>query len=126
MPCAADRSGFSANAAGPPLDRRVCCHHCGAWKDGLPNPVLKGDFFITKFYRNGFPYSTSDDRRMLEALSGYLNDEYVMNTDLVAWYQLSFVHHPRSEDWPAQPIVWHSFELMPRDFLDASPLEVSK
>ena len=63
---------------------------------------------------------------MLEALSGYLNDENVMNTDLVAWYRLSFVHHPRSEDWPAQPIVWNSFELMPRDFLDASPLEVSK
>ena len=116
----------SLNAQGRPRSYQLMPGGSGAWKDGLPNPVLKGDFFITKFYRNEFPYSTSDDRRMLEALSGYLNDENVMNTDLVAWYRLSFVHHPRSEDWPAQPIVWNSFELMPRDFLDASPLEVSK
>ncbi len=116
----------SLNAQGRPRSYQLIPGGSGAWKDGLPNPVLKGDFFITKFYRNEFPYSTSDDRRMLEALSGYLNDEKVMNTDLVAWYRLSFVHHPRSEDWPAQPIVWNSFELMPRDFLDASPLDVSK
>ena len=63
---------------------------------------------------------------MLSALAGYLNDEAVVGTDVVAWYRLSFVHHPRTEDWPAQPTVWNSFELMPRDFLDASPLKPTK
>jgi Cu2+-containing amine oxidase len=63
---------------------------------------------------------------MLEALSGYLNDEPVDTADVVLWYRLAFAHHPRSEDWPAQPVVWHQFELVPRDFLDASPLVPTK
>lgn len=97
----------------------------GAWKDAA-HPVLIDDFFITKYSPTEFPYSSSDPRRTLAALSNYMNDEPVVETDLVAWYRLSFVHHPRTEDYPAQPIVWNSFELMPRDFLDASPLEATK
>ena len=46
---------------------------------------------------------------MLSALASYLNDEAVVGTDVVAWYRLSFVHRPRTEDWPAQPTVWNSF-----------------
>jgi Cu2+-containing amine oxidase len=60
---------------------------------------------------------------MLNALTSYLDEEPVTETDIVAWYRLSFVHQPRTEDWPDQPIVWHSFDLIPRDFLDESPLE---
>jgi len=116
----------SLNAQGRPRSYHLLPGGSGAWKDGFANPVLKGDFFVTKYRREEFPYSTADSRRMLAALSAYLNDEKLDGTDLVAWYRLSFVHHPRSEDWSAQPIVWNSFELMPRDFLDASPLEVSK
>ena len=97
----------------------------GAWKDAA-HPVLMDDFFITKYSPTEFPYSSADTRRTLVALSNYMNDEAVLETDIVAWYRLSFVHHPRTEDYPAQPIVWSSFELMPRDFLDTSPLEVSK
>jgi hypothetical protein len=33
---------------------------------------------------------------------------------------------PRSEDWQLQPMVWKSFELMPRDFLGASPIRLAK
>jgi Cu2+-containing amine oxidase len=97
----------------------------GVWKDGLPNPVLKGDFFITAFKPDEFPYTTLDRRKMLEALTSYLDDEPLPNSDIVAWYRLSFVHQPRSEDWPDQPIVWHSFDLIPRDFLDESPLDAT-
>ncbi len=97
----------------------------GAWKDAA-HPVLLDDFFITKYSPTEFPYSSTDTRRTLIALSNYINDEAVTQVDVVAWYRLSFVHHPRTEDFPAQPIVWNSFELMPRDFLDTSPLEVAK
>ncbi len=97
----------------------------GAWKD-TAHPVLLDDFFVTKYSPTEFPYSSSDPRRTLTALSSYLNDEAVVETDIVAWYRLSFVHHPRTEDYAAQPIVWNSFELMPRDFLDSSPLEPTK
>lgn len=115
----------SLNSMGHPRSYHLLPGGQGVWKDAA-HPVLVDDFFVTKYSATEFPYSSSDSRRMLIALSKYMNDEPVFGVDLVAWYRLSFVHHPRTEDYPAQPIVWNSFELMPRDFLDASPLEPSK
>lgn len=115
----------SLNSLGHPRSYHLQPGGQGAWKDAA-HPVLMDDFFITKYAASEFPYSSTDGRRMLAALSSYMDDEPVLGVDLVAWYRLSFVHHPRTEDYPAQPIVWNSFELMPRDFLDASPLEASK
>ena len=115
----------SLNAIGRARSYQLLPGGHGAWKDG-GFPVCSGDFFITKYRESEFPYSTADNRRMLSALATYLNDESVVETDIVAWYRLSFVHHPRTEDWPTQPIVWNSFELMPRDFLDASPVKPAK
>jgi primary-amine oxidase len=117
----------SLNEQGRPRSYHLVPGGHGAWKDGLPNPILKGDFFVTKFHRHEMPYTVADPRKMLEALSDYVsNEEPVAGTDVVGWYRLGFVHHPRSEDWPAQPIVWHGFELLPRDFLDSSPLDANK
>jgi primary-amine oxidase len=113
----------SRNALGHQRSYHLLPGGHGSWKDGLPNPVLKGDFFITTYKPDEFPYTTVDPRRMLNALTSYLDEEPVTETDIVAWYRLSFVHQPRTEDWPDQPIVWHSFDLIPRDFLDESPLE---
>lgn len=116
----------SLNAQGRPRSYHLIPGGNGAWKDGGPSPILKGDFFVTKYHRDEFPYTPNNPQRMLQALESYLDGEKVANADIVTWYRLSFVHHPRSEDWPAQPIVWNSFEIMPRDFLDASPLKVSQ
>jgi len=115
----------SLNAMGRPRSYQLMPGGHGAWKDG-GFPVCTGDFFITKYHADEFPYSSRDNRRMLSALSNYLNEEAVTSTDIVAWYRLSFVHHPRTEDWSAQPMVWNSFELMPRDFLDSSPLKPAR
>ncbi|MEQ1827153.1 MAG: hypothetical protein ABL921_14455 [Pirellula sp.] len=117
----------SLNAQGRPRSYHLIPGGNGAWKDGLQNPMLKADFFVTKYHREEYPYTKNNPQKMLESLSDYLsNEEPVMGVDLVAWYRMSFVHHPRSEDWTAQPIVWNSFELMPRDFLDSSPLTATK
>jgi Cu2+-containing amine oxidase len=115
----------SLNSLGHPRSYHLQPGGQGAWKD-VAHSILLDDFFVTKYAATEFPYSKTDGRRMLAALSSYMNDESVFGADLVAWYRLSFVHHPRTEDYPAQPIVWNSFELMPRDFLDASPLKVTK
>ena len=56
----------------------------------------------------------------------YVRHEIVHNKHVVVWYWLCFHHFPRSEDWLQQPVVWRSFELMPRDFLDSSPLKATK
>ena len=62
----------------------------------------------------------------MNALPKYVNGESVENKDVVLWYWLSFHHFPRSEDWMHQPMVSKSFELVPRDFLDGSPLKPVK
>ena len=48
------------------------------------------------------------------------------NKDVVLWYWVSCHHFPRSEDWLHQPMIWKSFELIPRDFLDGSPVKLEK
>ena len=100
----------------------------GSWRDGdkFGNGILKYDILFTKFRDNEIPYSSVDATRSLIALNNYMNREKLTKEDIVIWNRVAFMHLPRSEDWPAQPIVWHGFVLLPRDFLDASPLEVTK
>jgi primary-amine oxidase len=45
----------------------------------------------------------------------------IMNTDIVAWYTMGFHHVPRPEDWPQMPTMWHSFTLLPYQFLPKNP-----
>jgi primary-amine oxidase len=48
-------------------------------------------------------------------------DRNIMNTDIVAWYTMGFHHVPRPEDWPQMPIMWHTFTLLPYQFLSKNP-----
>ena len=45
----------------------------------------------------------------------------IMNADIVAWYTVGFHHVPRPEDWPQMPVMWHTFSLMPYQFLPKNP-----
>lgn len=45
----------------------------------------------------------------------------IVNTDIVAWYTVGFHHVPRPEDWPQMPLMWHTFELRPFQFLPKNP-----
>lgn len=114
----------SLNAQGHPRSYQLVKRTAGAWRDGHSYWVLKGDFFATRYKPEEFPYSSTDSRRMLKALGSYVDGESLDRSDVLLWYRVSFAHQPRSEDWPAQPIVWCGFDLMPRDFLDHSPAQV--
>ena len=116
----------SLNAQGRPRSYHLLPSSGGSWRDGDKYKVLRPDIFFTRYYENEFPYSSVDATPTLSALGNYINNERIVEADIVAWYRVAFMHLARSEDWPAQPIVWHGFDLMPRDFLDASPLEVTK
>jgi primary-amine oxidase len=113
----------SRNSLGHPRSYQLMPGGQGVWRDGHPYWLLKGDFFLTRYRKQEFPYTQPDPQRTLKALGGYLNNEELTGSDLVVWYRMGLVHHPRSEDWKAQPIIWHGFSLMPRDFLDSSPLK---
>jgi len=45
----------------------------------------------------------------------------IMNTDIVAWYTMGFHHVPRPEDWPQMPTMWHTFTLLPYQFMPKNP-----
>lgn len=81
-------------------------------------PAAQADLWVTLYKPN--------ELGGMEALPTYVNDEPVENKNVVLWYWLTLHHFPRSEDWLRQPMIWKSFELMPRDFLDESPLSPEK
>lgn len=115
----------SLNAQGRPRSYHLLPSG-GSWRDGDSFRILKHDIMFTKYRQTEFPYSRVDATPSLLALNNYMNDELLTNEDIIAWYRISFMHLARSEDWPAQPIVWKGFDLVPRDFLDASPLKATK
>jgi len=89
---------------------------------GGAEAATQADLWVTLSKPNEFPRSKADARNSLEAIPKYVDGESVENKELVVWYWLGSHHFPRSEDWVHQPVIWQSFQLMPRDFLDGSPL----
>jgi primary-amine oxidase len=87
-----------------------------------PEQFTQADLWVTR-YREA---EITPEKPLKEALPTFLTGESVVNTDVVLWYMMSIHHQPRSEDWSAMPICWHGFLLMPRDFLDKSPVSPTK
>jgi primary-amine oxidase len=115
-------SGNSRNALGHPRSYQLIPGNTGVYRSEK-QPATQSDLWVTLSRPGEFAYSSVDPRTTLEALPRYVNGESVEGKNVVVWYWLSFHHFPRSEDWLHQPVVWKGFELIPRDFLDSSPLE---
>jgi primary-amine oxidase len=115
----------SKNALGHPRSYHLIPANTGIFRGHNEGgeKATHSDLWVTRYKAKEWPRSPADPRTALEALPGYVNGESVENTDVVLWYWLCFHHFPRSEDWVHQPVMWKSFELMPRDFLDTSPLK---
>ncbi len=115
----------SKNALGHPRSYQLIPGSPGVFRgDQSDNEKsTQADLWVTVNKPDEMPRSTADKRTALAALPSYANGESAENRDVVLWYWLSFHHMPRSEEWMYQPMVWKSFELMPRDFLDSSPLK---
>jgi primary-amine oxidase len=117
----------SKNALGHPRSYQLLPGNTGHFR-GHPTQekATHADLWVTRYNAKEWPRSADDPRTAIEALPRYADGESVENKDVVLWYWLCFHHFPRSEDWMYQPMVWKSFELMPRDFLDSSPLKPAK
>ena len=111
----------SRNALGHARSYQLMPSNAGVYRSEK-QPSTQADLWVTLSKPNEFPYSAVDPRTSLQALPAYANGESVEGKSAVLWYWLGFHHFPRSEDFLHQPVVWKSFELMPRDFLDSSPL----
>src|SRR5262249_42088994 len=116
----------SKNALGHPRSYQLIPGNTGSFRGDKSENATHADLWVTLRKPNEIPRSLTDPRTAMEALPSYADGESVTNKSVVLWHWVCFYHFPRSEDWPHQPMVWKSFELMPRDFLDASPLEPVK
>jgi primary-amine oxidase len=118
----------SKNALGHPRSYQLLPGSAGIYRgnDSDMEKSTHADFWVTRFKPDESPRSDTDGRTAMEALAKYADGESVEDQPLVVWYWLCLHHMPRSEDWQLQPAVWRNFELMPRDFLDSSPLKTAK
>jgi primary-amine oxidase len=118
----------SKNGLGLPRSYQLLPGSAGIYRgnDADKEKSTHADLWVTRYKPNEQPRTATDGRTAMEALAKYADGEAVENQAVVVWYWLCMHHLPRSEDWQLQPMVWRSFELMPRDFLDASPLRPAK
>jgi primary-amine oxidase len=113
----------SKNALGHPRSYELMPGGNGTYRGGASESFAQAEVWATKFDPKQFPSSSVDPRSLKTALPSYLNDESLDGVDIVLWYALHVHHIPHSEQYPAMPVEWVSFQLVPRDFLDASPLQ---
>jgi primary-amine oxidase len=116
----------SKNALGHPRSYQLMPGSAGIFRGSDTEKATHYDLWVTRYKPSEMPRTAADRRMALVALPRYVNGESVENKRLVVWYWLCFHHFPRTEDWAHQPMVWRSFDLMPRDFLDVSPLKPVK
>lgn len=112
----------SRNRLGHPRSYELIPGGTGIYRGSTSEGFAHADLWITRFHESEVP----GEPLLSECLASYLNNENVENEDVVLWYMLSVHHQPRTEDWSAMPIHWCGFELMPRDFLDGSPVKVKE
>lgn len=112
----------SKNALGQHRSYQLFPGGNGAYRGDKDDPFSQADIWVTRYRSGEFPYSSADRRRTEKALPEYVDGESVDGQDVVVWYMLAFQHQPRSEDWFEMPVAWNSFKLMPRDFLDRTPI----
>jgi primary-amine oxidase len=112
----------STNANGHPRSWELIPGGNGVFRGAASEAFTHGDFWVTRYRPSELPLSASDPRPIKRALPAYVNGESVAGEDVVIWYVMHVHHVPRTEDWPAMPVVFAGFELHPRDVLDSSPL----
>ena len=98
----------------------------GIFRGAASEMISQADFWVQRYRPNEFPLSATDDRSVKEALPRYINDEPLDGQDVVVWYVMHVHHLPRTENWPEMPVEWAGFDLVPRDFLDVTPIDAKK
>lgn len=98
----------------------------GTFRGAASELITQADLWVQKYRPQEFPLSSTDGRTVKLGMPRYLNDESVEGQDVVLWYALHVHHLPRTENWPQMPVEWAGFDMVPRDFLDTSPINAVK
>lgn len=113
---------FSTNALGHRRSFELVPGGNGQFRGAESEPFTQADLFVTRYNAREFPFTAADPRALKDSLHTYLNGESVDKENVVVWYKMNVHHVPRTEDWPAMPVEWMGFRIVPRDFLDTSPV----
>ena len=115
----------SKNALGHPRSYEII--PSGGQGRGAANEAFaQGQLYALRYKPHEFPFSSVDGRPLKRSLPSYMTAETLTDSDVVLYYVMQDHHLPRSEDWPLMPVQLAGFTLMPRDFLDGSPLAAEK
>jgi len=109
----------SKNTLGLPRSYELIPGGTGIYRGARDEKFAQGDLWVTRYK----PEEVPGIRLLADSLPTASSGENTEDQDVVLWYMLSVHHQPRTEDWPAMPVEWVGFKLMPRDFLDASPVQ---
>lgn len=113
----------SKNVLGLPRSYELVPGGNGTFRGAASESFAHAELYVTRYNAKDFPASAVDTRPLRTALPSYVNDESIDPADVVLWYVLHVHHVPHTEQWPAMPVEWVGFHLVPRDFLDGSPLQ---
>lgn len=116
----------SRNAHGMPRSYELLPGGNGIFRGASSELITQADFWVQKYRHPEFPLSSTDARTVKQGMPRYLNDESVEGQDLVVWYAMHVHHLPRTENWPQMPVEWAHFDVVPRDFLDVTPIDAVK
>ena len=108
----------SRNRLGLPRSYELVPGGTGIYRGARDEPFAQGDLWVTRYKADEVPGS----KLLADGLAGYVNGEEVADQDVVLWYMLSVHHQPRTEEWPAMPLDWVGFKMVPRDFWDGGAL----
>lgn len=112
----------SKNANNLPRSYELMPGSAGVFRGAKDEKFTHADLWVTRYK----PEEVPGLPLLADGLPKYANNEDVENQDVVLWYMLSHHHQPRTEEWPDMPIEWIGFKLMPRDFLNTSPVEARR
>jgi primary-amine oxidase len=108
----------SRNALDHPRSYELVPGGTGIYRGARDEKFAQADLWVTRYRAEEVPGLPL----LADGLPRYANGEGVEEQDVVLWYMMSVHHQPRTEEWPDMPIEWVGFKLMPRDFLDTSPV----
>lgn len=112
----------SKNRLGLPRSYELIPGGGGIYRGARDERFAQGDLWVTKYK----PEEVPGIRLLADSLPAIAGGEDVATADVVLWYMLSMHHQPRTEEWPDMPVDWVGFKIVPRDFLDKSPVEAKR
>jgi hypothetical protein len=118
------RDGSLTNAHGHPISYEIEALDTGHRDSGPAyEPFTHDDLYVTK--ASSCERYISHNNQVLgcgDDVTDFVDGESLVGEDLVVWFGLTFHHIPRDEDESRMHAHWNGYRLVPRNWVDNTPL----